>query len=259
MARPTGGFVKLHRKILQSWIGDDPVAAWMLCLLVMWANRSKGRAMLHRQLVTLERGQVATGRDELAKKLRCSKNKIDRIISRCEADGILGTKRGNQGSIITILNYDKYQVSVEDERTTDGAADRAADGAASGAASGAHREKREERRKNPPSEEERASAPPATVEDARALLLAGQCFAELDAAVTTSEQGGQRATRQAVMLSLERTAGDDWPSVKLAMGHLESFYTAFLKKRQRRTLNLFRDDFAERLAAVMTTVPRGTL
>lgn len=148
MSRPTGGFVKLHRKILNSWVSDDPVAAWMLCLLVMWANRSPGQAMLHRSLIRLERGQVATGRDELARKLRCSKNKVDRLISQMQAGSILGSKRTNAGTIITILNYDEYQIVSEDDWAANRAANPDATGAAAGAAAGAHREKREERREN---------------------------------------------------------------------------------------------------------------
>jgi hypothetical protein len=145
VARPTGGYVKLHRKILNSWVMDDPIAFTMLCLLVMWANREPGIALLHRQSVTLGRGQVATGRDELAKKLRCSKNKIDRLISRCEKDCILGSKRSNQGSIITILNYDKYQVESDSDWAAERAAERAADGSATRAATGAHKETRRHR------------------------------------------------------------------------------------------------------------------
>lgn len=142
MSRPTGGYVKLHRKILQSWVADDPVAAWMLCLLVMWANRERGGWQIHGTLMILERGQVATGRDELGKKLRCSGKKIDGLLKRMQESSILDSKRSNRGTIITVLNYDKYQLSQHDT----GAAERAAEGATEEPQKGHIRRREKERR-----------------------------------------------------------------------------------------------------------------
>lgn len=92
----------------------------------------------------------------------------------------------------------------------------------------------------------------------RAIAAAGRCFAELDAVMSETDAGG-RSERDAVIARLAKACGDDWPSVNLAIGHLESFYTAFKTKRQRRTLNLFRDDFIDRLVGIMVaSVPRET-
>jgi hypothetical protein len=146
VARHTGGWVKLHRKILQSWIGQDGVAMSTLMTLVMWANRLDGKSGLRGQLVTLRRGQLVTSSRELKRQLGFAKTTIERRLALMEKDGIIGTQVGHSGTIITIVNYEKYQLENEDGGTQVGRR-RDADGTQTGRRrddSGEEREEREE-------------------------------------------------------------------------------------------------------------------
>ena len=172
MSRPTGGYVKLYRKILNSWVAEDPIAFTMLCHLVMWANREDGRAALHRQLKPLHRGQVATSDAELAVKLRCDRKTIRRRLEHLQDDGILAIDRDNHGTIITINNYNRYQSSKE------------SGGTAEGTAEGTHREtKRREterlKKGNAPAPAYARNDPPKVDPDPHGeALKAAQWFAE---------------------------------------------------------------------------------
>lgn len=253
MARPTGGYVRLHRRILDHWITRDPLAFTMFVTFVAWARRSPGKTLLKRQLVTLQRGQLVTSWNELAKRWDVDRKTIRAKILLLVKDHMLDYKADQRGTIITVLNYDKYQAPLKEHGTTQRTTERTTERTTLWTTERTHREKERKRDlENPPSVEGERPATGEGVLIGRATAAAGRCFAELDAIMTARDEHGVTTTKAMVLARLSAAAGDDWPNVSLAIGHLDSFYTAFNSKRQRRTLNLFRDDLIDRLVGLMS-------
>ncbi len=110
MARPTGGYVKWYRKLKNSWLGQDGYARAILDFLVRDANRYPGTEMLDRQLVTVDRAELATSLDEIFRNTGFSRRIIIERLHKLEKDGVIRQKVSKHGRIISISNYDNYQV-----------------------------------------------------------------------------------------------------------------------------------------------------
>lgn len=102
------GWVKSHRSVFDwEWLEDAYVYKFF-DLAIKEANPTdseyKGRK--------LKRGQFVGGRDYLALRFKMSKNSVDRCIECLKASGEIKVERIPGGPrIITIVNYDKYQVA----------------------------------------------------------------------------------------------------------------------------------------------------
>ena len=108
-----GGFVLIYRRL---W--DDPmfadlteaaVFAWMVCKAAWKPTtvRYKDR------VIHLERGQLALSIRDLAKKWGWSKDKAGRFCNRLVTATAAATRTATGVNVITICNYDKYQVDPD--------------------------------------------------------------------------------------------------------------------------------------------------
>lgn len=70
--------------------------------------------------VTLERGQFVASPEEMAAAWGWSRAHVRRFLSRLQSDLMIGQETGQQKTIITICNYEKYQSDDEREGRTCG-------------------------------------------------------------------------------------------------------------------------------------------
>lgn len=110
VARHSGGWIKLHRRILagHSWVGHDCYALAIFVTILLDANVEDGGTYV-RQGIIIKRGQLVTSYDSLAKQLGISRSMVRRKVDRMTKDKMLSHQADHVGSIITVLNYDKYQ------------------------------------------------------------------------------------------------------------------------------------------------------
>lgn len=104
------GWIKLHRKVLENPIvckDSDHLAVWVYLLLN--ATHDYIPALFKGKKIVLEPGQLITGRKSISSKLCVSESKTKRILIELESDQQIDRQRSNQNSLITILNWDKYQ------------------------------------------------------------------------------------------------------------------------------------------------------
>ncbi|MCK1983715.1 MULTISPECIES: hypothetical protein [Peribacillus] len=111
------GYIKLYREILQSPIWQDPpkLRLWLLCL--MKANHQQAELLIENQIINLSPGQFLTGRLSLEvdynrnvpKKYIVSGKTLWRWLKLLESKGSVSIKSTNKYSIVTIVNWDKYQ------------------------------------------------------------------------------------------------------------------------------------------------------
>jgi hypothetical protein len=100
------GWIKIHRKLITwEWYNDSKMVHLFLHLLLS-ANHSDGNW----QGVSVKRGQLITGRIKLSAVTGISEQSIRTCLSKLESTKELTIKTTNKNSIITLLNYDSYQI-----------------------------------------------------------------------------------------------------------------------------------------------------
>lgn len=102
---PNGGFIKLHRSILDwEWYGDRNTRDLFIHLLLK-ANHEPTKW----KGITVERGQTVTGRLALSKELGISERSVRTALNHLKSTNELTIKATNKYSLVTIVNYAKYQ------------------------------------------------------------------------------------------------------------------------------------------------------
>lgn len=104
------GYIKLYRKM---W--DNPVVTKDADHLAVWiylltnATHAEHPALFKGEKIMLKPGQLITGRIAISKRLRVQESKVKRILTCFETDQQIERQRGNQNSLISIVNWNQYQ------------------------------------------------------------------------------------------------------------------------------------------------------
>lgn len=102
---PDGGWVKLHRKLLEwEWYEDAHMVHLLVHLLLTATHEDRKYKGL-----TIKRGQLVTTIKELAEALGASETSTRRRMKRLKSGGFLTIKVAHRITTITICNYDSYQ------------------------------------------------------------------------------------------------------------------------------------------------------
>ena len=123
------GWVKLSRDIRNHWIWKDtPYSkgqAWMD--LILSVNHKSKKVMIEGKSVTIKRGCTLTSIRSLGMNWGWSNGKVDRFLKCLEDDGMIERTRNGSGTLLTVINYSKFQgcgtengTATERERNTDG-------------------------------------------------------------------------------------------------------------------------------------------
>jgi len=103
------GWLKVHRKMLDHWVSEEPELFAMWMRLLLEANHSDKKTMFNGALVEIQRGQTLFGLEAFEAKSGISRKKLRRYLDMLEKDGMIGRQRTNKYSVISIVNYDMYQ------------------------------------------------------------------------------------------------------------------------------------------------------
>jgi hypothetical protein len=116
------GWIKLYRSSFENRLYfDEPFTrfqAWIDLLLL--ANHKDGSFFKRGNIVKVPRGTVARSMKELADRWQWSEAKVSRFINFLESEYIKQVKaqKSNITTLITILNYDRYQINEGAELRT---------------------------------------------------------------------------------------------------------------------------------------------
>lgn len=114
----------MHRGYLKFWRRAEDSRVWsrgieyrgLLITLLARANHKESYFLGQR----IQPGQIATSMQTLADDLGISRQKLQRMFSNLEKDGVVKVENaGNRFSMITVLNYCEYQESDKSVRATD--------------------------------------------------------------------------------------------------------------------------------------------
>lgn len=111
------GWIKIHRKMLDNPIickDSDYLSVWIYLLLN--ATHKEIPALFKKEKIILQPGQLLTGRKSISKQLKISESKIYRIINDFKSEQQIEQQTSNQNSLITILNWNKYQESEQQNK-----------------------------------------------------------------------------------------------------------------------------------------------
>ncbi|MFH2062476.1 MAG: hypothetical protein ABIJ43_05825 [Candidatus Beckwithbacteria bacterium] len=108
------GWIKLHNKFLEwEWINKPEMISVFIYLLLSANYQEKSW-----QGQIIRRGQTIIGREKLAQTLGISPQTIRTCISKLKSTSEITTKSTNKYTLISILNYDKYQSKSTSQPTT---------------------------------------------------------------------------------------------------------------------------------------------
>jgi hypothetical protein len=117
------GYIKLYRKLLCNPIFKNPYLLQLFIYCLLKANHAEGKAFYGSDEITLKPGQFVTGRFELSAALGGNASSTYKRLKRLESLSILGLQSNNKNTLVTVLNWESYQVDkidLDNEVTADG-------------------------------------------------------------------------------------------------------------------------------------------
>ena len=104
------GWIKLHRKILEWEWYSEPTTFRVFLHLMLKANHKDRRF----KGIELIKGSVVTSRDILAMETSLSVRQVRTALDKLKSTNEVTIKTSSQGTIIQLVNYDKYQLETNE-------------------------------------------------------------------------------------------------------------------------------------------------
>lgn len=115
------GWIKVHRSITECFIWTDKpfdkARAW-IDLLLLVCHKDK-KILIDGKPFTVSRGSYLISRGKLAERWGWSLKKLDNYLRVLESEEMVTTFSTKKGIVITIVNYDKFQVQGTTEDTAE--------------------------------------------------------------------------------------------------------------------------------------------
>jgi len=108
------GWVKLHRKALNNPIvNKDADHMYLWIYLLLNATHKKYDVLFKGERITLQPGQLLTGRKSISSFTKISEGKIQRILKFFENEQQIEQQTSNKNRLISIVSWDMYQQSEQ--------------------------------------------------------------------------------------------------------------------------------------------------
>nr|DAV93859.1 MAG TPA: replisome organizer [Caudoviricetes sp.] len=112
------GWIKIYRQIRNHWIWKDKEpfdkrSAWIDLLLSV--NHKSKKIPFENDFIEIERGQTLTSIKQLAEKWSWSRHKVSDYLNQLEQDTMIVQVRDTRKTLISIVNYSKYQPALEEK------------------------------------------------------------------------------------------------------------------------------------------------
>ena len=104
------GWIKLHRQILEWEWYEDINCFRLFTHLILKANHKEKRY----KGIVIKAGQIVTSRDLLAEETGLSSQQIRTAITKLKSTNEITSVTSSQGTIIEVVNYEKYQLSTNE-------------------------------------------------------------------------------------------------------------------------------------------------
>lgn len=133
MVESKGGWIKLHRKLTDNWIWQDPekLKAW-IDILLMVNHEDKEVLANNGKVITVKSGQKLTSIVQLADRWGWSRHRVYRFLALLKANNMCNTNGTANGTLITVVNWAFYQLDGTSNGTAVGTPDSTAVGTSVG-------------------------------------------------------------------------------------------------------------------------------
>lgn len=110
------GWISIHRQIKENWIWKDNEpfdkrSAWIDLLLTV--NHKSKKIPFENGFIEIERGQTLTSIKQLSERWKWSRHKVSDFLDQLEQDTMIVQVRDTRKTLVSIVNYDTYQVVEE--------------------------------------------------------------------------------------------------------------------------------------------------
>lgn len=113
------GYVKLWRKTLDSGLLQNAAVLQVFIYLLLNATHKRTRLLKDTTPVTLEAGQVLSGRKKIAQECKLSERNVRTALKVLETMEIVTIKATNKYSIVSFVNWESYQQEQPTSRPTE--------------------------------------------------------------------------------------------------------------------------------------------
>ncbi len=105
------GWICLHRSLINSpyWLSETFTRGQAWVDMIILANHSDGFIRVRGNKVIVKRGQLGWSMLKLSQRWDWSRDKVKRFFDELESEGMIQQQTSRITSIITIINYDRYQ------------------------------------------------------------------------------------------------------------------------------------------------------
>lgn len=107
------GFVLIHRRVYDNPVFSDFSEASAFVWMISQAQWRTKKVRYKDRVIELERGQLALSTRDLARKMNWSQSRAQRFTNRLTHEHMIGSHSGSGVNVITICNYNKYQIDPE--------------------------------------------------------------------------------------------------------------------------------------------------
>jgi hypothetical protein len=118
------GWCKFHRPFLSSplWLSEPFTRGQAWVDLFALAGHGPSSIRVRGIKIELSRGQIGYSELTLSERWKWSRGKVRRFLRELENDQMLATSQDNKTTVVTVLNYDKYQGDGPNNGTANGTA-----------------------------------------------------------------------------------------------------------------------------------------
>ncbi len=123
MDNKTKGYIKAYRSLIDKGYYNKSQYVHLWIHLLFLANHAPKEFMFNGKSENLKPGQLITGRKKLSMVTGIKPTTIERILKVFENEQQIGQQKTNKYRVITILSWDKYQISdnkMDTKRTSNG-------------------------------------------------------------------------------------------------------------------------------------------
>lgn len=113
------GWIKLSRQIEDHWLWNKQPYSWGQAWidLILLANHKDEKIPYKGEIIMCKRGDVNRSLQFLSKRWKWSIHKVSNFLNLLESDEMVKQKRNSKGTVITLVNYDNFQVSSNTKGT----------------------------------------------------------------------------------------------------------------------------------------------
>ena len=112
-------FIHIWRSIIETSFYKKPLTCHLAIHLILSAAWKDHETIIGGEIVKISRGQIATGRERLARETGLSPQQIRTALQHLKKCEFLTSKPTNKYSLITICNYEQYQCSLNNVQPAD--------------------------------------------------------------------------------------------------------------------------------------------